>query len=118
MIDLIGMDEYSTMVCLQPGDTKITASLEWESNDGCGLVPLGSDKCTLATLGLKWNLGEFENQDCNDVEESGKVTKFEVLSFNSFISTSNMIANHEVRVVNQEPIFWMTTSKKAIDSDK
>ena len=58
--DLILMDPNSIGMMLDPGESKVYPSADYESSVGCGLIPLGSEQCKLATTGYKWNLGQFE----------------------------------------------------------
>lgn len=59
--DMILMDSNSIGMMLQPGENIIFPSAEYESPVGCGLIPIGSDRCRVATTGYEWNLGKFNS---------------------------------------------------------
>ena len=80
--DLILMDNESVGLMLEPGENRVIPSKEFESPIGCGLIPLGINKCRLATAGYKWNLGNIS-----------KPYQYGELSFGNFISTSNEIVS-------------------------
>ena len=81
------MDKHSVGMMLQPGESRIFPSFDYESRVGCGLIPLGSDTCKVATTGYKWNLGKFDSP-----------RKYAELSFKRFISTSNAIVSDSLCV--------------------
>ena len=55
--ELILMDDYSLGMMLEPGETRVYPSADFESRVGCGLIPIGIEKCKVATRGYKWNVG-------------------------------------------------------------
>lgn len=73
------MDDNSLGMMLEPGETKVYPSKDFESHKGCGLVPIGIEKCQVATQGYRWNVGDYLSEP----------RKFGELSFKEFISTSN-----------------------------
>ena len=66
---------------------------------GCGLIPVGTEKCMLATQGYKWNLGDF----------SSTPRQFGELSFNKFISTSNEITSETIELHVSEMLFYCSS---------
>jgi thiamine pyrophosphokinase len=55
----------------------------------CGLLPVGIDKTTLSTRGLRWNLTETES------------------SFDGLVSTSNhLVPDQNVWIKTTKPIWW------------
>ena len=97
------MDDHSTMMLLEAGESKIYLSERYESQIGCGLIPF-PDSCNLCTKGLKWNLGNYDSIP-SGAKEMG------TLAFGTFISTSNEVTSNSqfVRVITDKPIFWCTS---------
>ena len=58
------------------------------------MIPLGTKEASMCTLGLKWNIGEYETETMG------------ALGFGSFISTSNEVVGEAVRIITNEPVFW------------
>lgn len=79
--ELILMDDYSLGMMLEPGETRVYPSADFESRVGCGLIPIGIEKCKVATRGYKWNVGNYSSEP--------ELREFGELSFKHFISTSN-----------------------------
>lgn len=79
--ELILMDDYSLGMMLEPGETRVYPSADFESRVGCGLIPIGIEKCKVATRGYKWNVGNYSSEP--------ELREFKELSFKHFISTSN-----------------------------
>ena len=53
------MDDNSLGMMLEPGETKVYPSKDFEARKGCGLIPIGIEKCQVATPGYKWNVGDY-----------------------------------------------------------
>ena len=97
--DIILMDNNSLGMMLNPGETRIHPSADFEGRVGCGLIPIGIEKCLVATQGYKWNVGDYASNP----------RSFGELSFNKFISTSNEIIQEVVEVHSSGPLFYCTS---------
>ena len=84
--DIYLMDNQSLGMMLNPGETIIHTSQDFESRSGCGLIPIGIDKCFVATQGYKWNVGDYASNP----------RQYGELSFNKFISTSNEVVGETI----------------------
>ena len=92
------MDQYNVGMMLEPGESRVFPSADFEDTSGCGLIPLGTQKCKLATTGYKWNLGKF-NHPRQHVE----------LAFGTFISTSNKRVSESIGVDTDSPLFYCSS---------
>ena len=95
--EIILMDGDSLMMYLDVGLTKIVPSVRFERADGCGLIPLGHTAQKVCTSGLKWDVGDFEKREGQEMSMYG------------LVSTSNSIVNDCVRVLTSHPIIWVTS---------
>ena len=61
--DIVMMDDHSLMMQIQPGESLMIQSSNYESKLGCGLIPMGigAPSVRLCTQGLKWDLGIYVN---------------------------------------------------------
>lgn len=98
-VDFILMDSFSIMQCLLPGINYIRPATTIESFKGCGVIPLMGKWNHIKTKGLKWNMGNSDNE-------------FWSLEFGSgIISTSNEFTEEEIEIIVSEPVVWTTTLK-------
>jgi thiamine pyrophosphokinase len=91
------IDENNVVTWIRPGDTGILCPQQWTQKI-CGLLPIACPVKHIKTEGLKWNC-DFG------------------LSMNSFISSSNEIAEGADKVLIQtsDPVLWMNQTKKMKD---
>ena len=71
--------------------------MKYESRVGVGLLPIGQEVKYVQTTGLKWNLGDTENN------------QWDSLSFLDLISSSNEIVSDCVTVKCSGPLLFSTT---------
>ena len=94
------MSPHSIGMMLEPGESRVFPSADYESQDGCGLIPVGSDRCQLATNGYKWNLGKFSHP-----------RQYAEISFKRFISTSNQMNAKFLGIDTDAPLFYCSSNR-------
>ncbi|CAI2377737.1 unnamed protein product [Moneuplotes crassus] len=103
--EIILLDQNSVTQYLAAGEHEIRISKNLESKIGVGLIPL-SGKCeNIKTSGLKWNLGNSE-EEFSSLEFGGEI-----------ISTSNEIIEDVVTIENSHSLMWTTTTKLYYEND-
>ena len=94
------VDNYSTMIYLEPGKHVIVPSKRYSMKNSCGIIPLVGKCKLIETTGLKWNLGYD--------------SPFKSLDFLEFISCSNDMEEDIVTIANSDPVVWTTTLNESI----
>ena len=90
------MDKNSIMLLLKPGCNSIELSWQLVAKKGCGFFPSSHKVEKVRTEGLKWNMG-------NSDQEIGS------LDWKEFISSSNELVDDNIVVENSHDLIFVAS---------
>ena len=93
--EIMVVSPSAVMQLLLPGDHRLTA----EVGSKCGLVPIAGACQSITTAGLEWDM----DGAC--------------MVFGGLVSTSNIVAQPEVRVRTSDPVLWTMNLSEEDSSD-